>query len=151
MIIVPADFSDPQIIALLNAHVSSMRENSPPGSVYVFDLSRLQSPDVSFYGAWNGQTFVGFGALKELDRTTGEIKSMRTHADHLRMGVAAKVLDHLISTARARGYVRLSLETGSGLAFEPALALYRRHGFVNGERFGDFEASEVNRFLHLEL
>jgi putative acetyltransferase len=151
MIVQPADFSDPQIIALLNTHLSEMHKNTPAGGVYALDLRGLQSADVSFYGVWNGQTLVGMGALRELNRTTGEVKSMRTHSGHLRQGVAAAMLHHLISTARSRGYERLSLETGTGPDFEPALALYRRHGFVDGEPFGDYEPSEFNQFLHLDL
>jgi putative acetyltransferase len=61
------------------------------------------------------------------------------------------LLDHILATARARGYTRVSLETGSGDAFEPALALYRRAGFTNGDAFGDYTASEFNQFLHLAL
>jgi putative acetyltransferase len=76
---------------------------------------------------------------------------MRTHPDHLRKGVAAALLDHLIAEARRRGYVRLSLETGRGPDFEPALALYRSRGFANGAAFGDYPASEFNQFLHLAL
>jgi putative acetyltransferase len=82
---------------------------------------------------------------------TGELKSMRTHPDHLRKGVAQMLLDHIIGEARSRGLTRLSLETGSGPAFEPALALYRRRGFVDGAPFSDYVASPFNQFLHLDL
>lgn len=94
---------------------------------------------------------MAIGALKEIDASTGEAKSMRTARAHLRRGAAALLLEHLITTARDRGYRRLSLETGSGPAFEPALALYRRYGFKNGEPFGAYEASAFNQFLHLQL
>lgn len=76
---------------------------------------------------------------------------MRTHPDFLRRGVGALVLETIIDAARAAGMARLSLETGSGPAFEPALALYRRRGFLPGEAFGDYEASAFNQFLHLAL
>lgn len=98
-----------------------------------------------------GEDICGIGALKQFDATSGEIKSMRTHPDYLRRGVAAALLEHIIGEARARGLQRLSLETGSGDAFEPALALYRRRGFVNGEAFSDYEKSDFNQFLHLAL
>jgi putative acetyltransferase len=94
---------------------------------------------------------LAIGALKEVDPMTGEVKSMRTAEAHLRRGAAAFLLEHVITTARNRGYNRLSLETGSGAAFEPALALYRRYGFENGAAFGDYEASAFNQFLHLRL
>jgi putative acetyltransferase len=82
---------------------------------------------------------------------TAEIKSMRTHPDFLRQGAAAAILEHIIAVARARGVRRLSLETGSGSAFEQALALYRRRGFLDGGAFSDYEKSDFNQFLHLEL
>jgi putative acetyltransferase len=90
-------------------------------------------------------------ALKQLDGATGEIKSMRTDPAHLREGVAAALLDHILSVARARGYRRLSLETGSGDAFEPALSLYCKNGFVDGDAFGGYEVTSFNQFLHLDL
>jgi putative acetyltransferase len=76
---------------------------------------------------------------------------MRTHPDFLRRGVGALVLETIVDAARAAGMTRLSLETGSGPAFEPALALYRRRGFRPGGAFGDYEASAFNQFLHLAL
>jgi len=76
---------------------------------------------------------------------------MRTHPDFLRRGVGSQLLEHIIAVARSRGLTRLSLETGSGPAFEPALNLYRRRGFVHGEAFGQYQRSEFNQFLHLSL
>ena len=76
---------------------------------------------------------------------------MRTDPAHLRKGVGAAMLEHLIGIARERGYRRISLETGSGPAFEAALALYRKRGFVDGEAFADYTESAFNQFLHLDL
>jgi putative acetyltransferase len=67
------------------------------------------------------------------------------------MGAGSAILEHIIAEGRRRGMLRLSLETGSGPAFEPALAMYRRRGFVNGEAFSDYLPSEFNQFLHLSL
>jgi putative acetyltransferase len=76
---------------------------------------------------------------------------MRTHPDFLRTGVAAALLETIIGSAKAQGVRRLSLETGSGAAFAPALALYRKRGFVTGAPFADYEKSDFNQFLHLDL
>jgi putative acetyltransferase len=100
---------------------------------------------------WQGDEIAGIGALKDLGDRAGELKSMRTHPDFLRRGVAATLLGHIIDVAQTRGMVRLSLETGSGPYFEPALSLYRRRGFIEGEAFADYERSAFNQFLHLAL
>ncbi|TBV72738.1 GNAT family N-acetyltransferase [Pseudoxanthomonas winnipegensis] len=128
-----------------------MHANSPAGSVFALDLSGLQAPGMTVWSAWREQALVAIGALKDWGEGTGELKSMRTHPDHLRQGAAAAVLDHIIAVAKARGLRRLSLETGSGEAFEPALALYRKRGFSSGPAFGDYVASDFNQFLHLPL
>jgi putative acetyltransferase len=149
--IVEDDLTGAEIGALLRYHLEQMHLNSPSGSVFAFDLDRLRADDVTFWSVWGDGVLVGCGAMKTLDAASGEIKSMRTAPDHLRKGVAASLLDHIIDVARARGYTRLSLETGSGAAFEPALALYRRRGFANGAAFGGYVPTDFNQFLHLTL
>ena len=150
-IIKPGHFDDDRVKALLTRHLDSMHANSPPGHVFALDWSGLQKPEISFYALWEGEDLLGFGALKELDPRGGEIKSMRTADAHLRKGVAAAILDHIIAEARQRGYLRLSLETGSGPAFEPALKLYRKYGSIDGPHFGSYARSPFNQFLHLDL
>jgi putative acetyltransferase len=145
------DLSGDQTRTLLALHLAGMHANSPPDHVRALDLTGLQAPNVTVLTAWRGQNIAGIGALKNLGDGTAELKSMRTHPDHLRTGVAAHLLRYIVADAAIRGYSRLSLETGSGEAFEPALALYRRRGFVDGEPFSDYERSAFNQFLHLKL
>jgi putative acetyltransferase len=151
MHIIEDDLTGREITALLHYHLEQMHLNSPPGSVFAFDVGRLRADDVTFWSAWEAGELLGCGAMKALDDGSGEIKSMRTAPGHLRKGVAAALLDHIIGVARARGYGRLSLETGSGPAFDPALSLYQRRGFTSGPAFGGYEASAFNQFLHLTL
>lgn len=145
------DLSGEATRALLALHLAGMHANSPPGSVFALDLSGLQRPDVTVWSAWEGGAILGIGALRDLGRGTGEVKSMRTHPDHLRRGVAALILARILEEARRRGLRRLSLETGRGPAFEPALAMYRRAGFVDGEAFADYRPNAFSQFLHLGL
>jgi putative acetyltransferase len=145
------DLSGDATRALLALHLSGMHENSPPGHVFALDLSGLQAANVTVWTAWDGNAIAGIGALKELGDSTAEVKSMRTHPAHLRKGVGAALLEHIIGAAQARGLTRLSLETGRGPAFEPALALYRRRGFKEGAAFGDYVRSDFNQFLHITL
>tara|TARA_R110000772_G_scaffold48156_2_gene110088 strand:- start:500 stop:955 length:456 start_codon:yes stop_codon:yes gene_type:complete len=145
------DLTGRAVQALLAAHLSGMKSSSPPGSVYALNLSGLQSPDVSVWTAWESEMLMGVGALKALSDSAGEIKSMRTDPAHIRKGVGLSILNHIIEEAIRRGYKKLSLETGSGEEFEPALRLYRKQGFKNGPVFGSYVASAFNQFLHLEL
>lgn len=145
------DLTHPQTLALLTLHLSGMASSSPPGHSFALDVSGLKAPGVTLYGAWDGEALAGIGAIKDLGDGAAELKSMRTHPDHLRKGVGAAILEHIIGEAKTRGIDRLSLETGSGEAFEPALELYRRRGFLSGGAFSDYVASEFNQFMHLDL
>ena len=142
---------DPQVLDLLRLHVEGMHASSPPGTCFVLDVSGLKVPELSFFTVWDGPSLMGMGAIKELDDTSGEVKSMRTDPKHLRKGVGEKLLVHILDVAKARRYRRLSLETGTSAEFEAALELYRKHGFVKGEAFADYEPSAHNQFFHLDL
>lgn len=145
------DLSSAGAQALLRLHLSGMHADSPPGHVFALDLSGLKAPGVTVWSAWSDGEVIGIGALRQIDAEAGEVKSMRTHPSHLRRGVAAALLERIISEARAKGLRRLSLETGSGPAFDPALALYRKRGFTDGEPFAEYRRSDFNQFLHLAL
>lgn len=149
--IVKDDLTGPEIAALLSEHLAAMHANSPPGSVHALDLDALRGPDITFWSAWEGADLVGCGALKQIDETHGEIKSMRTATAHLRKGVAAHLLERIVKTARDRGYRRLSLETGSGEAFEAAHRLYERYGFVPTLPFAGYTDDPFSRFFTLIL
>ena len=145
------DLTRPEIHALLNEHLANMYELSPPESVHALDLSKLRRPDITFWSVWEDSTLVGCGALKELNATEGEIKSMRTPKALRRKGAGRAVLSHIIGEARARGYRRLSLETGSQDAFRPAQELYRSFGFSLCGPFGDYAPDPNSVFMTLEL
>ena len=149
--VVEDDRFGPEVVALLSDHLASMHEHSPPGSVHALDLDRLRDPAITFWTAWHGDDLAGCGALKELDPTHGEVKSMRTAPAHLRQGVGVAILDRLLATARARGYERVSLETGSGPAFDAAHALYIKRGFIPCGPFVGYVRDPFSRFFSLEL
>lgn len=145
------DLSDPRIIALLRHHFDTCHAVTPPGSAHVFDISRLAAPDIDFWAAWEGDELLGIGAMKPLDETHGEVKSMHTAEAARRRGVASAMLRHIIETSRARGLTRLSLETGSFGYFRPAVALYKAHGFTECLPFGSYRPDPNSVFLTLEI
>ena len=169
------DLSRPAIHALLNEHLQSMRELSPPESIHALDLQKLRQPEITFWSAWEGPLLLGCGALKALeahhghppdalrgqrrgehhnqhhDQGHGEIKSMRTPAALRRRGAGRAILAHIIDVARSRAYDRLSLETGAMQAFKPAQTLYQSFGFTFCGPFGDYVEDPNSVFMTLRL
>lgn len=145
------DLSRPEIRALLNEHLESMYQLSPPESVHALDLEKLRKPEITFWSAWEGSVLLGCGALKELNARHGEIKSMRTTTALRRKGVARAVLAHIIAVARYRSYERLSLETGSMEAFKPAQKLYESFGFEYCGPFGEYTQDPNSVFMTIRL
>jgi putative acetyltransferase len=141
------DLRGPEIAAFLEEHLEDMRAVSPPESKHALDLDGLRKPEVTFWSVWDGDRLVGCGALKELDPTHGEIKSMRTAAARRGRGVASAMLNHILEVGAGRGYRRLSLETGSGEFFAPARALYEKFGFLATEPFGDYKPDPNSYFM----
>jgi len=137
----------PEVVALLREHLQNMTLHSPPESIHALDLDALCKPDITFWSAWEGPELMGCGAMKELDPLHGEIKSMRTSTTHLRKGVAARLLQHIIDEARRRSYARLSLETGSMQAFAPAHKLYASFGFEPCGPFADYVEDPYSIFM----
>ena len=76
---------------------------------------------------------------------------MRAAPAARRTGVGRALLLHIIGVAKARGYARLSLETGTEARFRPAIALYQSAGFVPCEAFSDYQPSPHNQFFRLDL
>lgn len=143
------DLRGPEIAALLQTHVDFCRAASPPESTHVLDLDGLRVPGVTFWSAWEGPDLLGCGALKEIDPKHGEIKSMHTAARHRGRGIGVAILKHIVAEARARGYRRLSLETGSMAAF--ARALYAGFGFSECAPFDTYKLDPNSVFMALDL
>jgi putative acetyltransferase len=136
--IVVDDLSGPEIAELLEEHLEQMRAITPLESKHALDLDELRGPEVTFWSALDGDVPVGCAAIKRLDATHAEVKSMRTRPNRTRGGIASMLLAHLIDEARRMGFTRLSLETGSAEFFLPARTLYQKFGFDYCEPFADY-------------
>jgi putative acetyltransferase len=146
------DLTGPAIAALLQEHIDQMRAITPPESKHALDLDSLRAPGITLWSAYDDDGhLVGCGALKHLDPTSAEIKSMRTATTAQRRGVAAALLTHLITEARHRHYQHLYLETGADDFFQPARALYHRFGFQPCEPFADYRPDPNSVHLTLTL
>lgn len=149
--IVLGDLTDPRVLRLLADHLADMHATSPPESVHALDVSGLRHPAVTFWALTEGDAVLGCVALKQLDAEHGELKSMRADAAARGRGLGRLLLQHVVAEARARGYRRLSLETGAEDFFAPARALYTGSGFTETEPFADYRLDPNSVFLTLEL
>ena len=137
--------------AIVARHLARARETTPPEGVFALPVEGLLDPAITFFSARRDGVVVAIGALKELDATHGELKSMHTLAEVRGQGIGRAIVEHLLAEARRRGYTRVSLETGSMDAFIPARKLYASVGFLPCERFGDYPESPTSAFMTLTL
>ena len=137
--------------ALLDKHLAFAKRESPPEDVHALEIEELLAENVSFFAIRENGALVGVGALKQLDESQVEVKSMHTAQAARRRGVGRAMVDHLIGIARARGYRRVSIETGSTAVFAPARALYASAGFEPCGPFGEYQPSPNSAYMTLEL
>jgi putative acetyltransferase len=137
--------------ALLERHLAFAHAHTPPQDSYALDVDGLSGPDVIFFSFRLDGELLGVGALKQLDETHAEIKSMHTTEAARRRGIGRAIVDHLVAEARRRGASRVSLETGTVEAFAPARSLYAAAGFRPCGPFGDYRPGPHNTFMTLTL
>ena len=140
-----------EVVSLLQEHHEDMLNHSPVESVHALDLSALEEVSITFWSLWINQELAGIGALKELNKEHGEIKSMRTSSKHLRKGVADKLLAHIIKQSQARSYKKVSLETGTAAAFFPAQKLYKKFGFQECKPFSHYQEDPFSLFMEKSI
>jgi len=137
--------------ALLEQHLAFALSTTPPEHAFALDVDGLLDPAITFYSFRTDGALLGVGAIKQLDPRHGEIKSMHTARTARGRGVGRAMLGHLLGVARSRGYLRVSLETGTMAEFAPARALYESAGFIACGPFADYRPSEDNCFMTLPL
>lgn len=145
------DLKDKRVIELIEEHMELMKKFSPPSAYHHLDLHEYEDPKLTIWTAWDEDELLGMGALKELTSTHGELKSVKTHKDHLREGVAQTIVGYTIKQAIKRGYTRVSLETGSQKEFQPAIKFYESLGFKQCGPFDDYEDDPASVFMTQEI
>jgi putative acetyltransferase len=149
--IVEQDPVDPQVTRLLELHLADAFANSPADKVHALPIERLRQPDVTFYAAWDDDRLAAMGALRRIDDARGELKTMRAAPEFRGKGAGEATLLHLIEQARCRGYTWLGLETGRTEPYRPAVSLYRKHGFAECAKFGDYLPDDFSQCLSRDL
>jgi len=151
LVIAVEDPRTDDVRALLATHLAFAREVTPPEGVFALDIDGLLDPSVTFFSARRDGELVGVGALKELDASHAELKSMHTVAAVRRQGVGRALVQHLLAVAADRDYKRVSLETGTEDAFVPARAFYSTLSFTPCERFGPYVNSPTSACMTIAL
>lgn len=140
-----------EVRALLERHLQFALAETPPEHSFALNVEGLLDPAITFFSVRSHGDLLGVGAIKRLGPYHAEIKSMHTAEAARGRGIGRAMLNHLIDVARARGYRRVSLETGTTAAFAPARALYESAGFAPCDPFADYRPTEDNVFMTLDL
>ncbi|RDV24554.1 GNAT family N-acetyltransferase [Alteromonas aestuariivivens] len=151
MLIKQDDLSDDCVIGLLREHLSDMYATSPPESVHALDIPALKAPNITFFSAWQGHMLAGCVALKKLNSTQAELKSMRTAHGFRNQGVASRLLSFIVNQAKEQGYESLWLETGTQDYFAAARQLYTKFGFELCGPFSDYQPDPNSCFMRRKV
>jgi putative acetyltransferase len=136
-----------EVITLLEEHLADMYATSTAESVHALDIDALKDPAITFYSCWKNEELLGCAALRELNENHVELKSMRTASNARNLGVASKLLQHILTVVTEGNYQQISLETGSMEFFKPARTLYKKFGFEYCSPFGDYQLDANSRFM----
>ena len=136
-------FDNPKVHELLSKHFVELRAASPEGSAHVLDITGLKVSSIKFWSLWQDENLIGCGALKFLDESHGEFKSIRIHDNFRNKGYGINVINHLINEAKKLNIKKLSIETGAGDFFLPARKLFKKCKFEECQPFAHYK-EDVN-------
>lgn len=154
-----ADFTDPRLIKLLKTHHATVTDpsiNVAGEQTYALDISALKVPNIQLWTIWSSNSstqdsdsgdLLGCAALKTLDDSTEEIKSMHTVAAARGQGTGGRLVDKIVEEGRKPGLEVLYLETGSMDGFSSVRSFYKGKGFAECEPFGDYRRQENSVFM----
>tara|TARA_Y100000768_G_C23374806_1_gene405834 strand:+ start:4 stop:462 length:459 start_codon:yes stop_codon:yes gene_type:complete len=140
---IEGNFDNLEVNELLTKHFIELRAASPEGSAHVLDIPGLKVTSIKFWSLWENDKLIGCGALKFLDESHGEFKSIRIHNDFRGQGYGINVINYLINEAKKLKIKKLSIETGAGDFFIPARKLFKRTGFTECKPFAHYK-EDVN-------
>lgn len=135
----------------MRQHLEFARDVTPPGHVHALEAQRLADPAITLFSARKDGVLVGIGALKHLDESNAEVKSMHTLSTARGEGVGRALIGHLLAVAARRDYRRVNLETGTSDDFAPARSLYESVGFTRRDPFGDYTANPHSICMSIDL
>ena len=148
---IEGNFDNPKVYELLRKHFIELRSVSPAGSTHVLDIDGLKNPSIKFWSLWENEKLMGCGALKFLNESHGEFKSIRVADQYRGKGYGKKIISHLIAEAKELKIKKISIETGSGKFFKSARKLFKNFGFEKCEPFSHYKADANSCYMTLEI
>ena len=137
-----------RLIDALNTELS--KTYPEPGACHFrLDPDEVAPGQGAFVIAFDTGQPVGCGAVRRIDRRTGELKRMYVRPESRGRGVGRRLVAALAAEARSLGLERLVLETGIRQA--AALVLYEHTGFARIPPFGEYTASPVSVCMAKDL
>ena len=146
---IEGNFDNPEVHELLTKHFIELRAASPEGSAHVLDIAGLKDPTIKFWSFWENDELLGSGALKFLDKTHGEFKSIRVNDKFRKKGNGIILINNLIDEAKKLNIKKLSLETGAGNFFNPARKLFDQCGFKECDPFSHYKADDNSVYMSM--
>ncbi len=147
----PNNFDNKEVHELLSRHFIELRSVSPEGSTHVLDIDGLKSPSIKFWSFWDNKKLIGCGALKLIDKTHGEFKSIRISNKYQKTGYGKKLLNELFKEAKKLKISKISVETGSGEFFLPARKLFLSSGFNPCKPFAHYTEDPNSKYYNKYL
>ena len=97
---IEGNFDNNEVNDLLNKHFIELRSVSPEGSAHVLDIEGLKDPSIKFWSLWEQDELIGCGALKFLDESHGEFKSIRIAEKFKGKKMSKLIIEHLINESK---------------------------------------------------
>jgi len=134
------------LVEALNAYTYQL---TPAEFRHHMSVEQMAAPDtIVFIARDEIGAAIGMGALRRHERA-GEVKRMFVSPSARGAGLGGAILDAIEARARAEGFPKLVLETGSN--FDAAKRVYERAGFVACDAVLDYPPSAWNAFYEKTL
>ena len=133
---------------LIAGSEAALREVYTEDECFTFTADELDQPEVDFLVARKDGVAVGCVAMVRYS-DYAEVKRLYVPHSARGLGVANALMDHLEDRAKAAGVHLIRLETGPKLS--AAMALYTARGYLECDRFGEYDDHPASLFMEKRL
>lgn len=115
---------------------TELLQRYPANNVHILDLQKTTAQNSVFLLGYIKERAVACGAISQLSAGVAEIKRVYVRPQARGQGLSKLILKQLEQEARQMGFATLKLETGTR---QPeSLGLYRKAGYIDIPKFGEY-------------